>query len=229
MKTELRKRGREGREALSREEVRRRSRMIVRRVLTRPEYRRARILFCYLDADNEVETGEIIRTALEEKRLVAVPLVEEKAGSLRAVLIRDPDRDLTPGFRGIREPVDRESTGLDPREIDLAIVPGTAFDRFGNRLGRGGGYYDRFLPRLRRTACRLGVAFECQMVEVIVPQPHDQAMDMIITEARVIGSVRQGGDLPPRRDALPGKAESADAGPVNQSSKNQPESFGNIE
>ncbi len=201
--------------------------MIVRRLLARPEYRRARILFCYLDADNEVETGEIIRTALEKKKLVAVPLVEEQSGTLRAVPIRDLDRDLSPGFRGIREPVDRKSPGLDPRDIDLAIVPGTAFDRAGNRLGRGGGYYDRFLPRLRRTACRLGVAFECQMAEVIVPQPHDQAMDMIITEERVIGPCAQGNDLPPTRDGLPEKAESGIAARVNQSSDNQPESFGN--
>lgn len=186
MKADLRRRGRAGRESLGREEVSSRSRLIARRLFSRPEYQKARALFCYLDAGNEVETGGIIRTALEEGKAVAVPLVEEVRRDLRAIPIRDLERDLAPGFRGIREPVDRSAPGIDPRELDLAIVPGTAFDPAGNRLGRGGGYYDRFLPRLRAGVPRVGLAFECQIIEETAPAPHDVTMTLIVTEDRTI-------------------------------------------
>jgi 5-formyltetrahydrofolate cyclo-ligase len=186
MKTEQRKLGRAAREKLSQEEVAEQSRLIARRLFTRPEYQKARSLFCYLDAGNEVETGEIIQTALEEGKVVAVPLVLEDRRDLRAVPIRDPRRDLAPGFRGIREPVDRSAPGIDPRELDLAIVPGTAFDPAGNRLGRGAGYYDRFLPRLRAGVPRVGLAFECQIIEETAPAHHDVPMSFIVTEDRTI-------------------------------------------
>lgn len=194
MKTELRRRGRAGREALDRAEVRSRSRRIARRLFGRPEYRSATSLLCYIDAGNEVETGGIIRTALREGRRVCVPLVSEASRTFRAVPVRDPERELVPGFRGIREPADRESPGIDPRELDLAVIPGTAFDRSGNRLGRGGGYYDRFLPRLRKGVPRIGLAFECQVVEGIDPDPHDAPVDLVITEDRVLETGRSGKD-----------------------------------
>ena len=187
MKTELRRRGRAAREALGRGEVRQKSRRIARRLYSRPEYRAAETVFCYLGFDNEVETEEIIRTALGEGRRVTVPLVTDGGGDLRAVPIGNPERDLAPGFRGIREPADRSGTGVDPRKLDLAVVPGTAFDLSGNRLGRGGGHYDKFLPRLRDGAARIGLAFECQIMERIVGEPHDVKMDAVITEDRGVG------------------------------------------
>ncbi|MDP8237374.1 MAG: 5-formyltetrahydrofolate cyclo-ligase [Candidatus Erginobacter occultus] len=186
MKAELRRRGRSAREALSREEVREKSRRIARRFLARPEYRTAASVFCYLDHGHEVETSEIIAAALREGKRVAVPLVETGGEGIRAVAIRDLEKDLAPGFRGIREPVDRSGTGVDPRELDLAVVPGTAFDLSGNRLGRGGGHYDKFLPRFRDGAARIGLAFECQIMERIVGETHDVKMDAVITEDRVV-------------------------------------------
>jgi 5-formyltetrahydrofolate cyclo-ligase len=186
MKAELRRRGRSARQALSREEVREKSRRIARRLLTRPEYRAAGTVFCYLEHGREVETSEIIAAALREGKRVAVPLVEARGKGIRAAAIRDLEKDLAPGFRGIREPADRSGPGVDPRELDLAVVPGTAFDLSGNRLGRGGGHYDTFLPRLRDGAARIGLAFECQIMERIVGEPHDVKMDAVITEDRAV-------------------------------------------
>lgn len=186
MNTEERKLGRAAREELSRAEAAEKSRRIARTLFFRSEYRKAAIIFCYLSDGREVETGEIIRTALEEGKTVSVPLVEAEKREMRAVPIRDFGRDLAPGFRGIREPADRAAAGIDPREIDLAIVPGTAFDPAGNRLGRGGGYYDRFLPRLRTSVPRVGLAFERQVLDGITPGPNDAPMSVIVTEERVI-------------------------------------------
>ncbi len=185
-KTEIRERGRTAREALSREEIREKSRRIARRLYSRPEYRAARTIFCYLDFGHEVETTRIVRTALGEGKRIAVPLVLAGKRALRSVMISNLERDLAPGFWNIREPIDRDDLGIDPREIDLALIPGTAFDLAGNRLGRGACYYDRFLNRLRSGTPRLGLAFDCQLVERIIPDPHDVAMDLIITEDRVI-------------------------------------------
>ncbi len=190
----MRRRGRQSRERLSREEAGEKSRRIARRLFSRPEYRKAKTVFCYISSGSEVGTGEIVAAALQEGKTVAVPLVEEDRKSLRAVPVRDPERELAPGFRGIREPADRESPGIDPRELDLAVVPGTAFDRSGNRLGRGGGYYDRFLPRLRPGVPKIGLAFECQVVEEIIPDPHDAPVDLVITEDRVLETGRSGND-----------------------------------
>ena len=185
-KTEIRERCRAAREALSQEEIREKSQRIARRLYSRPEYRAARTVFCYLDFDNEVETTKIVETALGEGKRVAVPLVLAEKRNLRSVMIKNLERDLASGFRNIREPIDRDAPGIDPHEIDLALIPGTAFDPAGNRLGRGACYCDRFLNRLRPGTPRLGLAFDCQLVGRINPEPHDVAMDLIITEDRVI-------------------------------------------
>ena len=105
---------------------------------------------------------------------------------MRAVLIRDPDRDLFPGFKGIREPDPDSLRQLSADDLDLIIVPGVAFDSSGNRLGMGKGYYDRFLKHLRPSALKIALAFENQIVASIPWDDNDIKMDMIITEERVI-------------------------------------------
>ncbi len=84
---------------------------------------------------------------------------------------------------GLRTP--RDGRPLVPRLIDLVIVPGLAFDTAGNRLGRGGGYYDRFLRRLRRSATTVGLAFDAQIVDAVPADDRDFGMDIIVTDRRV--------------------------------------------
>ncbi len=97
--------------------------------------------------------------------------------------------ELEPGFYGIPEPKktlreqpDRTAT---LQEIELVLVPGLAFDAKGNRLGRGAGYYDRFLAKLPKSVKTVALAFECQLFESIPVEPHDRKVDYIITEERV--------------------------------------------
>jgi 5-formyltetrahydrofolate cyclo-ligase len=71
---------------------------------------------------------------------------------------------------------------VDPLEIDCVFVPGAAFDKLGNRLGYGGGYYDRFFERLRDTTPKLALAFSCQIVESVPVEAFDKKIDMLITE-----------------------------------------------
>jgi 5-formyltetrahydrofolate cyclo-ligase len=78
---------------------------------------------------------------------------------------------------------------VPPREVDLVCVPGVAFDTRGGRLGRGRGHYDATLALLPRSAFRVGLAFESQIVPAVPAEPHDERLDAVVTEARVL-SVR---------------------------------------
>ena len=103
----------------------------------------------YVPLSTEVDTAALLREALRQGRRAAVPSVDRATKSLVPVEIHDPDRELVRGTYGIWEP--REANNpLALRLIDLALVPGLAFDRANRRLGRGKGYYDRFLKTLPR-------------------------------------------------------------------------------
>ena len=93
--------------------------------------------------------------------------------------------DLIAGRWDIPEP--RPGLPLvDPATIDVVIVPGSAFDRAGGRMGYGGGFYDTFLTRLRPDARRIGIGFDLQVVERVPREAHDLCVDLIVTETRAI-------------------------------------------
>jgi 5-formyltetrahydrofolate cyclo-ligase len=85
---------------------------------------------------------------------------------------------------GVPEPV---GDAIDPQLIDVVCVPGLALDRRGGRLGYGAGYYDRFLPHLRADVLTVGVGFSVQVVDEVPMDSHDRPVDLVITEAGVIG------------------------------------------
>ena len=104
---------------------------------------------------------------------------------MEAFVTTDPTTDLVPGRYDIPEP--REGLApVDPAVIDVVIVPGSAFDRAGGRIGYGGGFYDGFLRRLRPAAPRIGIGFEAQLVERVPREAHDLCVDLVVTEARTI-------------------------------------------
>jgi len=86
---------------------------------------------------------------------------------------------------GIREPMGK-ARQVEPESIELVLVPGLAFDREFYRLGYGGGYYDRFLPRLRPGALKIGVAFSFQVVEFLPHDAHDASLDALLTEQGLV-------------------------------------------
>lgn len=91
--------------------------------------------------------------------------------------------ELVPGAYGIWTPRE-DCPEILPGEIDLILVPGTAFDRRGARLGQGGGYYDRFLPRT--AGFRMGVCHDFALLDRVAQQPHDQRMDAVVTPGGII-------------------------------------------
>ena len=144
-----------------------------------------RILF-YVHTRDEVQTVDAIRSAMQAGKSVYVPYcVQDQLGLFE---LRDFD-DLAPGAFGVLEPKpnlrNEPSRKIDPTDISLVIVPGVAFDRHGGRLGYGKGFYDRLLSDVRGQAELIGLAFDCQLFEEIPMEPHDVAMDLVITESTV--------------------------------------------
>ena len=158
------------------------SRRVAVRLRRLPEYRRARWILFYLATDGEVETRPMIRRALADGKRVAAPMTLTTRRMIKIAELTSLTRGLVTGPYGIAQPDPRRARRVvDPALLDLAIVPGVAFDAEGYRLGHGGGYFDRFLARLPKSVSRLGLAFRCQRVPRLPRSPHDQPVQKVLT------------------------------------------------
>ncbi|NNK57734.1 MAG: 5-formyltetrahydrofolate cyclo-ligase [Desulfofustis sp.] len=144
-------------------------------------------IFIYVNFRSEVETVSLIRSFLKMGKQVSVPLTRVAEKRLDIVLLKDLDRDLAPGYCAIPEPTEEvaEARTISAEELDLILLPGSVFDERGGRFGYGGGYYDRLLASIPG-ATRYGLAYELQVVKQLDLQPHDQILDGIVTEERLI-------------------------------------------
>lgn len=177
-KKELRRIFLKTRSELAAEDIIEKSAKIMSRLFSLSEFRGAKTIMFYVDAGNEVKTRDGLTKALSEGKRVVVPKVKKGYGLL-AIEIKSLD-ELSPGTFGILEPAGEK--GISPEEIDLVVVPGVAFDKRGNRMGYGAGYYDSFLPKLRPEVKKVAVAFEMQVTDSLPAEEHDVKMDLIITE-----------------------------------------------
>jgi len=144
-------------------------------------------LFVYVDFRSEVETMDLIRQLIAAGKTISVPVTLLEESRLQAVRLTNPDTQLMPGCYGIPEPTPDQiaKATVDPLTIDTVLIPGSVFDTGGGRLGYGGGYYDRFLTESAPQSARVGVAFEQQLVEQVPMEPHDQYMDVLVTEQQI--------------------------------------------
>ena len=184
-KKEIRKRILEQRDALAVEEVNAKSTAIFERLYSLSQYGNAKVILAYMDYRNEVMTGEFIKRCMRDGKRVALPKVEP-GNALSIYEISGIERDTSAGFKGIQEPDGAVLNRLDPVEIDMAVIPGVAFDLCRNRIGYGAGYYDRLLPSLRSDCTKAGVAYGFQLVDTIPTGRFDIHMDIIITENGII-------------------------------------------
>jgi 5-formyltetrahydrofolate cyclo-ligase len=138
---------------------------------------------------SEWDTRLLLASALELGKTAAVPRVNLEKRMLDIHAVCDLAREVAPGYRGIPEPT-ADCPPVPLASIDWVLVPGVAFDVRGHRIGYGGGYYDRLLPALPRSAARIAGAFELQIVDEVPTAPHDLALDAIITESRTIAPAR---------------------------------------
>jgi 5-formyltetrahydrofolate cyclo-ligase len=174
------------RDALSKEERSEKSAAIMERLFHLANFVEARIVLFFMSYNSEVDTEPMVRKALQLEKIVTIPLTDAKKKEIAPFRIDDLDRDVQPGYRGIREPIAERCKPIPVQYINLAIIPGVAFDTRGGRIGHGIGVYDRFIPQLDITTRKVALAFECQMVPQIPMEPHDRYIDIIITEKRIV-------------------------------------------
>ena len=174
------------RDALSKDERSKKSTAIMERLFDFANFLEARIVLFYMSYGSEVDTEPMVRKALELEKIVALPLVDAKQREIVPFKIDNLDSDIRPGYRGIREPIPEQCKQIPIQYVNLAIIPGVAFDERGGRIGHGMGVYDRFIPKLDITTRKVALAFECQIVPQIPMEPHDRYTDIIITEKRIV-------------------------------------------
>lgn len=161
------------------------------RFMSQPVYRQADIVMWYVNCRSEVITQPALGEALKSNKRTVVPYcTEDEQGDRKLGLwLLEDVSELQPGMWGILEPTKARwgepGKEIAPDRLDLIIVPGVAFDRSGGRLGNGAGYYDRLLAKVRKNCTVCGICFESQLVEHIEREPHDIAMDYVITEKTI--------------------------------------------
>jgi 5-formyltetrahydrofolate cyclo-ligase len=180
-KAELRERVLALRRDLSPEDRSRRSEAVAGALFDLPEVRSARTVALFSSFGSEVDTAPVIERAHGEGRRVVLPYLDE---DVMEVAEHRPGDRLVPSSYGPAEPSRREP--VDPVEVDAVVVPGLAFDRRGRRVGYGGGYYDRWLRRLRPDAVRIGVGFAFQLVDRVPAAGSDERVDVVVTDEGVV-------------------------------------------
>ena len=178
MKKVLRREFLEKRAAISIEERDKISHELIKKFLATEIYRDAKILMAYASMPEEIQLQELFAACFSDKKILAIPLIVGK-GEMRAVEVPNFD-SLELGAFKILTVKKNLRKFVEPAQIDCIIVPGAAFDKNFNRLGLGGGYYDRFLPQAVK-AKKIALAYDFQLVEKLPTEDHDAPLDAVIT------------------------------------------------
>jgi 5-formyltetrahydrofolate cyclo-ligase len=153
------------------------------RLMGLDQFRHASTVMLYMPMSTEVDLSPVALRCFQIGKTVCVPkVVGHEIIPIEVTNFDVADMDLD--GCGVRTP--RCGQPVPPNLFDLVVVPGLAFDPMCRRLGRGGGYYDRFLPRLRKNTAAVGIAYDVQIVEEVPALPHDVTMDIVVTERRLI-------------------------------------------
>lgn len=165
---------------------------VLDRLVAMKEYQAAQTLFLYVSFRSELPTLLLLEHILASGKRAVVPVTLVAEKDLLPVLITDPATELLPGYCSIPEPVMaiRDKKSIAAEEIDIILLPGSVFDERGGRMGYGGGYYDRFVSKRAPQALRIGLCHDLQVVDKAPLQEHDELLDYIVTEQRLLTGVR---------------------------------------
>lgn len=190
MKQRLRQHVRELLAGLSPDQQHRLSAAAGERLVQLPAFGEARNVMLYLPIQGEVDTTTIARAAWQQGKTVFCPTACENCRTMRPIRCGPEHESIFLPTLGLRQP-DRHLGEAPPESVDLVIVPGLAFDRLGHRLGRGGGFYDRFLAQPGLRASRVGLAYHLQLLPDIPVTDTDQPVDAVVTDAESIPCPRR--------------------------------------
>ncbi len=160
---------------------RKKSTKIVQKLIRLSFFKRACRILAYAALPAEVQTQGFIEKALRLQKTVYLPRIHGKTGKMAIYQIKNWSNDLRKGTYGILEPKALPSRKGKVSSLDLIVVPGLGFDRKGRRLGRGGGFYDRFLAKAKHVK-KIGLAFREQLLREIPAEANDIRMDKVITD-----------------------------------------------
>ncbi len=150
-------------------------------------YKIAKTVACFAGTLEEVDTEPMLRRILADGKTLLLPYVIQGTGTdatMAMAAVTDLEKDLAEGAFGIREPTPEARAGAAP-EPDLVLIPALGFDLRGGRLGKGKGFYDRYLAGMK--AFKAGVGFDVQITEKNLPlDAHDQLMDAVLTDMRTL-------------------------------------------
>jgi 5-formyltetrahydrofolate cyclo-ligase len=184
MKDRLRKELIKKRKILPKTEVLEKSNQIKKRLFELNEFKQSSVVLFYVSYDNEVYTHDMIKECLTTGKNIIVPFSDKEK---RHLILSELENwnDLEPRSYGILEPKKDKIKEIPIESIDIIIVPGVGFDKFGCRIGHGKGFYDNLLRESTNTL-HIGLAFEIQIVEKVPIESHDIPVNKIITEKRKI-------------------------------------------
>jgi len=160
--------------------------IIRKRLFEFANFLEANIVLLYVDGPGEIQSEEIITRSYDYSKIVVLPTFHPDKHTMVLRKVDKPHNDLAPGPRGVKEPNPKKCKKVPIKCIDIAIIPGIAFDEKGGRIGTGRGYYDRLMPRLPITTRKVALTMEAQLVPQIPMESHDRYVDIVITEERVI-------------------------------------------
>lgn len=163
-------------------ERRRQAEAVRRRLRDLPEVSAAQRVMAFLSMDDELDTSAIIEDGIAAGRAVYAPRTLTRDRRMIPVRLRSL-ADAREGAYGIAEPEGEETCA--PEDLDLVFVPALAYDRAGRRLGRGAGYYDRFMASPGFHALRMGIGYDCQLIDCVPTEGHDLPVQVVVTAREV--------------------------------------------
>lgn len=174
----------ERRNFLSLETKREYDEIIFRELIDSDIYKKSKKIFIYISFGSEVDTKRFINHALNDNKEIYVPKTNKTTKEMLAIKINSLD-NMDVDKWGILEPksVDKNKIG---ESFDVVIMPGVAFDRIGDRIGYGGGYYDKYISNTNLQCIKLALAYDLQIVNEFKSEQHDIKVDYIITNNEFI-------------------------------------------
>jgi 5-formyltetrahydrofolate cyclo-ligase len=167
-------------------EIAEKTRAIEDRLFEFANFLEAKIALLYVNGNYEVKTENIIKRAYNYHKIVVLPAFDPERFEMMPMKVDQFPKELIPGPRGVLEPDPSQCKIVPLDRVDIAIIPGLAFDEKGGRLGSGKGYYDRLIPKLAITTRKVALTLEEQIVPQVPMESHDKHVDIIITDKRII-------------------------------------------
>ena len=173
-------------DALSDDDFKEKTGQVEERLFDFANFMEANIPLLYMNLPHEVPTQRMIEWCFDHKKIVVLPAFGKEKRTMTLMKVDDIERDLKPGPRGVLEPDPERCKRVPIDQVDIAIIPGFAFDEKGGRIGSGHGYYDRLIPKLAVTTRKVALIFEDHVIPQIPMESHDKYVDIVITDQRII-------------------------------------------